>query len=123
MKRLSQKMVTAVTADDVEAIEELLDAGHDVNARNEHGETAFSYACARDSFAAAKFLHSQGADINTIDKGNGSPLDWAVCWSSAKFCRWLESVGGKRHDVPPPGLDAKPPACKIQKSKKRRKAP
>ena len=44
-------------------------------------------------------ITNKQVQINTIDKGNGSPLDWAVCWSSRKFCKWLESVGGKRYDV------------------------
>ena len=102
MRKLSWKMVDAVIANDVKAVARLLDARQSVNARNENGETAFSYACANNAFEVAKLLHARGADINTVDKGNGSPLDWAVCWSSRKFCKWLESVGGKRHDVWPP---------------------
>ena len=97
MRNLNSKMTDAVIADDVSAIAKLLDAGQDVNARNENGETAFSYACANNALGAAKLLHARGADVNTVDKGNGSPLDWAVCWSSPEFCKWLESVGGKRH--------------------------
>ena len=92
-------MIDAVTANDVAAVARLLDAGQDVNARNERGETAFSYACANNALDVAKYLHSRGADINTIDMGNGSPLDWAVCWSSPQFCQWLEGAGGRRHDV------------------------
>jgi hypothetical protein len=99
MRKLSSKMVDAVIANDVKAVAKLLAARQNVNARNENGETAFSYACANNAFEVAQLLHLRGADINTIDKGNGSPLDWADCWSSRKFCRWLESVGGKRHDV------------------------
>src|SRR5688572_3814458 len=99
MKRLSSKMIDAVIANDVKAIAALLDAGQNVNARNEDGETTFSYACANNSLEAARLLHERGADVNTVDKGNGSPLDWAVWWSSPEFCAWLESVGGRRHDI------------------------
>jgi hypothetical protein len=49
MKKLSWNMVDAVIANDVALIAQLLDAGHDVNSRNENGETAFSYACAYDA--------------------------------------------------------------------------
>ena len=101
-------MVDAVIANDVAAVAKLLDAGKDVNARNESGETAFSYACANNAFDVAKLLHSRGADINTVDKGNGSPLDWASCHSSPEFCAWLESVGGKRHDLWPPTESGEP---------------
>jgi hypothetical protein len=91
-------MVAAVCADDVRRIAALLNAGAAVNARNERGETAFSFACANNSLAAAKLLFARGADVNTIDAGGGSPLDWAVCWSSPEFREWLAGVGGQRHD-------------------------
>ncbi len=77
---LSDEMVQAVISDDVGRIVALLDDGVDINARNERGETAFSFACANNSLSAARTLHSRGADINTVDVGGGSPLDWAVCW-------------------------------------------
>jgi ankyrin repeat protein len=91
-------MLSAVVRDDVERIGALLDCGVDVNARNDLGETAFSFACAYNALSAAKLLQARGADINTIDRGGGSPLDWAVCQSSPEFREWLVSVGGKRHD-------------------------
>jgi hypothetical protein len=97
-KMLSDEMVKAVVFDEVARIIALLDDGVDINARSERGETAFSFACANNSLSAAKILHSRGADINTVDLGGGSPLDWAVCWSSPEFRAWLVSVGGKRHD-------------------------
>jgi hypothetical protein len=108
MRKLSWKMVDAVIANDVAGVAKLLGAGHNVNARNENGETAFSYACANNAFEVAMLLHSRGADINTIDRGNGSPLDWAAYYSSPEFCTWLESVGGKRHDLWPPTENGEP---------------
>lgn len=121
MTKLSWKMVNAVVAKDVKAVAKLLDARQHVNARNESGETAFSYACANNALEVAKLLHSRGADINTVDKGNGSPLDWAVCWSSRKFCKWLESVGGKRHDVRTSEEDGT--TCDVQTKAANRQAP
>jgi ankyrin repeat protein len=94
---LSTEILEAVVRDDVERIGAILDSGVDVNARNDLGETAFSFACAYNALAAAKLLHSRGADINSIDSGGGSPLDWAVCHSSPEFREWLVSVGGERH--------------------------
>jgi hypothetical protein len=96
---LSWEMIEAVSANNCQAIASLLAAGQDVNAQNIQGETAFSYACARNAIAAAKLLVDRGADINTIDAGGGSPLDWAVCWVSPEFREWLKSIGGKRHDM------------------------
>jgi len=92
------KFIDATLAEDFEAMRAMLDEGHDVNASNEDGETAFSYCCAHNKLKAAKLLVSHGAEINTVDKGGGSPLDWAVCWSSPEFRQWLTEIGGKRHD-------------------------
>ncbi len=92
------QLIRAVVADDVERLIALLDAGADVNARNEASETAFSYACAYNALAAAQVLFARGADINTVDAGGGTPLDWAVCQSSPEFREWLIGVGAKRRD-------------------------
>ncbi len=92
-------MREAVVADDFERVVALLEAGADVNAANERGETAFSYACANNALAVAKALFLRGAEINTVNAGGGSPLDWAVRWSSPEFRAWLIGVGGRRHDT------------------------
>lgn len=91
------------------ALDVLLDLGASVHWRSEDGETAFSYACACDQFDAARVLHEHGADINSVDSGGGTPLDWAVCHARPEFRDWLKAVGGTRkmtHEEwpwPPPG--------------------
>ncbi|WP_165228172.1 ankyrin repeat domain-containing protein [Aquisphaera insulae] len=96
--RLSSEMVHAVVAGDICRVMALLDTGIDIDATNEHGETAFSFACANNALGVAKALYRRGAEINTLDAGGGSPLDWAVCWASPEFRNWLISVGGERRD-------------------------
>ena len=91
-------MLAAVADDDVERVVALLEGGHDVNAANERCETAFSYACVNNAVSVAKALFVLGADINTVDVGGGSPLDWAVCWASPEFRAWLIEAGGRRSD-------------------------
>jgi ankyrin repeat protein len=103
-------MVTAVVRNDVEGVRRRLDAGEDVNARNDDGETAFSYACANNALDVAKLLHACGANVNAVDRGGGSPLDWAVCWSSPEFRAWLVRVGAVRRDVSYPEHPWHPPA-------------
>ena len=71
----------------------LLDHGVNVNWTNCDGETAFSYTCARNQFAAAKLLHLHGANINSVDSSGGTPLDWAVCHGHPDFRAWLRSIG------------------------------
>lgn len=112
---LLDEMVDAVLKDDIERIVTLLESGADIHARNERGETAFSFACAYNRLAAAKLLASRGADINAVDAGGGSPLDWAVCQSSPEFRQWLVSIGGKRHDTSYEPW-AWPPRCCVDES-------
>jgi ankyrin repeat protein len=86
-------MYAAAADDAADAVAVLIGNGADVNAMNDSGETAFSYACTNDSFRSAKLLHAAGADANTVDSGGGSPLDWAVNWASDEFYRWLVGIG------------------------------
>ncbi|MGA2501921.1 MAG: ankyrin repeat domain-containing protein [Tepidisphaeraceae bacterium] len=86
-------LMYAAADDAIETVVLLISRGADVNARNDNGETAFSYACANDSFRSAKRLHAAGAEVNTVDAGGGSPFDWARCWASKKFYRWLIGIG------------------------------
>ena len=79
------------------AIAILLDHGVNVNWTNCDGETAFSYTCARNQFAAAKLLHLHGANINSVDSSGGTPLDWAVCHGHPDFRAWLRRIGGIRN--------------------------
>ena len=95
---LSDGMVTAVLMDEVALADRLLDAGVDVVATNGRGKTAFSRSCAGEALGVVRLLHSRSADVNMVDGGRASPLDWAVCWSSHEFRAWLRSVGGVRHD-------------------------
>lgn len=97
-RRLSDELVDAVVADNVGRVVALLEAGADINASNDCGETAFSFACANNALAVARLLFHRGAEINAVDARGGSPLDWAVCWASAEFRTWLIGIGGVRHD-------------------------
>lgn len=92
-------MTSAVVADDLVAVRRLLDAGADVNSRNEQGETAFSFACSANALRVAQLLFDRGAEINMVDAGGGSPLDWTVCQSGPELRAWLIGVGGQRRDL------------------------
>jgi uncharacterized protein len=114
VNKLFEELLDAVASDNPGRLTAGLAAGVDVNTCNDRGETAFSYACANNSLAAAKLLYARGADINTVDAGGGSPLDWAVSHASPEFRDWLISVGGQRHDNtyepwpwPPPSRESR----------------
>jgi ankyrin repeat protein len=111
-----QPLIDAVTDGKVDLVAALLDAGADVNGRNERGETPLSYACAYNQLEAARLLVARGAEINSIDRHEYTPLDHAVCFASPEFRAWLIGVGGKRnqdyepHPWPPIGMAERPDA-------------
>ena len=88
--------VQAALSGDTQLLQQMLDGGFDINQSNDEGETAFSWCCAENVLASAKFLHANGADVNAPLAGVSTPLDIAVCWASHEFRNWLRSVGGTR---------------------------
>ena len=71
-------MRAAVKAGDVPALEALLDGGADVNARDEHGQTALMNASRDGHIAMIRLLVTRGADLNHTAKYNLSALMLAV---------------------------------------------
>jgi ankyrin repeat protein len=88
--------VQAALSGDIDRLKRMLDDGFDVNQSNAEGETAFSWCCTQNVLVSARFLHTNGADVNAPLAGVSSPLDIAVCQASPEFRDWLRSVGGKR---------------------------
>ena len=94
---LGDWLTLAASGGRLKSMRTLIERGANVNYANNDGETPFSYTCAYNQFAAAQILHQNGANINTTDKGGGTPHDWAVCWCSPNFRKWLKSIGGIRN--------------------------
>ena len=68
----------AVKAGDVHALELLLDAGSDVDAKDEHGQTALMNAARDGQTPVVRLLVSRGADLNHTAKFNLSAIMLAV---------------------------------------------
>jgi len=62
----------------VDALEELIAAGEDVNARSHDGKTALIQACRNGLEGFARCLLAAGAEINGVDNHGRSPLMMAV---------------------------------------------
>lgn len=73
-----------------EAVELLIKAGADVNARTEDGSTAVSHAAFMGHPEAVAVLIEHGAELNTVNKYKATPLDssnadWKHAIGAAKF--------------------------------------
>ena len=72
-----ERLVDAADRGDVEQVRQLLDAGVDVNARNNMGNTALREAVRSRHVAVVKLLVERGADVNAVCDG-GAVLAWAT---------------------------------------------
>jgi ankyrin repeat protein len=75
---MTAEMKSAVKAGDSQALKSLLDAGADVNARDEHGQTALMNAARDGHTEMVRLLVSRGADLNHTAKYNLSAVMLAV---------------------------------------------
>lgn len=83
----------AVQADDVEALEQLLSTGLDINAKDEHGQTALMLAARDGRVAVAQLLIGRGADLNHRAKFNLTALMLAVINARVSLVRALVDAG------------------------------
>ena len=69
-----ESFVNAAKGSDVAKIQEFLQAGENVNAKNELGNTALHYAAASGNSDMVKFLLENGADANIANDKGWTPL-------------------------------------------------
>jgi ankyrin repeat protein len=93
---LGEWLVYAAREGKVNCTSALISLGANVNYHLESGESAFSFACARNQLQIAQILFANGAMINEVSPGNVTPLDIACCWASPDFRAWLKGIGGVR---------------------------
>ncbi|KAF5842688.1 ankyrin repeat-containing domain protein [Dunaliella salina] len=65
-------------AGDIEGVQALLDAGTDVDVRDDQGCTALHFAADRGCVATARQLLGAGAQVNAQDDDGGTPLHYAA---------------------------------------------
>ena len=78
------------TASDVQAE---LDAGVDVNARNETGYTPLHLAARQGTAEVVQLLITAGADVNTRSEDGTTPLHWAAWQGTAEVVQLLIAAG------------------------------
>ena len=67
----------AVKAGNIEAVKQHLDAGVDVNAKNQLGRTSLHAAAYRGHTVVVELLVANDADVNALSVNGKTPLDWA----------------------------------------------
>ena len=74
----AEGLLSAADAGDVQALEDLLDRGSEIDQRNQSGNTALHLAIFRGHAGIVDILIQRGADVTVKDKGGFAPLDWAA---------------------------------------------
>ncbi|MBO6288815.1 MAG: ankyrin repeat domain-containing protein [Alphaproteobacteria bacterium] len=69
-----QDLINGVKSKNLEAVQQLLAAGEDVNAQNEQGNTALHYAIATDNAEMTRLLLNSGANLNAANEKGWTPL-------------------------------------------------
>ena len=77
-EELDSRLFPAAEFDSIAKIRQLLDAGADVNARNQRYETPLHRAASRGRAKIISVLIKQGADVNAKNSGGDTPLRSAI---------------------------------------------
>jgi ankyrin repeat protein len=96
--------------DAIDAMKMCLDAGVDVHAANDAGDTVLHAAATRGSDVIIQFLADKGADVRAKNKQGRTPLDAALARRGASAVpaavAILQKLTGEGPVVPPPSAEA-----------------
>ena len=88
-------MFHAAKANDSALVLKLLKQGAELEWRNPsvYGRTALAVACRFGSYEAAEALCAHGAELDTRDDNQSTPLMLAACTGRTKICEMLLALG------------------------------
>ena len=89
---MNREWKKATKQSDLERVRGLLESGIDINAKDEHGQTALMNAAHAGQIELVRLLVEQGADLNLTAKYNLSALMLALIARQAEIARLLLEV-------------------------------
>ncbi|XP_029282146.1 ankyrin repeat and SOCS box protein 2-like [Cottoperca gobio] len=92
-------LLVAVSKDQLQCVQVLLENGSDTDIPNYDKETPLYKACERSSAAMVAALLNHGAAVNTVCIWRCTALHEAACRNSAEICEMLLKAGAK-HNLP-----------------------
>jgi len=94
----NMKLLEACHESDFDMIQDLINGGVDVDARNDDGSTPLIEVCREDSnLNIAQYLIEHGADVNTKNTINQSPLSEACMGNAINMVKLLLNSGADPH--------------------------
>jgi len=91
----NKNLIDPVKEGRLEAVQEMLEAGADVDTRDEHGSTALMWAAVYGHLEIAEVLLDKGADVNSQDESGSTPLLLATKARRPEIVRLLLEKGAK----------------------------
>lgn len=85
--------VAASTNDDPAVVQQLLEKGANIEAKNQFGETALMHAAKHGHANVVKLLLDKGSNIEAKDKTGGTALMTAAAWGRANVVKLLLDKG------------------------------
>lgn len=92
-QEISTPLIEAACMNNVIALQQLLDKGHDINETNNHGVTPLFAAVYYDALESAKCLIKNNANLEASDALGATPLWIASCQKNLKITRLLLTYG------------------------------
>ena len=92
---LDRALFTAVHEESIQAVEQAIAAGADVNAKDDSNITPLLWAIDKSHKEIVELLITKGADVNFKDIAGQTPLDWAESGKFTEIADLLRKQGGK----------------------------
>jgi len=95
--QLTQELIKEMNKElhniDMSKVQDLIERGADVRAKDNRGETPLHFASWYNSIEIAKFLIERGADVRAKNNGGRTPLHWASKRNHIEIAKLLLDAG------------------------------